>query len=160
MSEKEKQSLKTVKNYMWWSMGAGLIPIPVLDLAAIAGVQLKMLSEVSKVYDVPFEENRGKALISTLVGFVLERSVAFGSVGSLLKAIPGVGVLAGAPTMALSCGAYTWALGKVFIKHFETGGTLLNFDPEQVKEYFKQQFEEGRKMATGMEGANPADARV
>src|SRR5690348_4902967 len=91
MSEKEKQSIKTVKNYMWWSMGAGLIPIPVLDLAAIAGVQLKMVSEVSKLYDVPFEENRGKALISTLVGFILERSVAFGSVGSLLKAIPGVG---------------------------------------------------------------------
>ena len=157
MTEKEKQSLKTVKNYMWWSMGAGLIPIPVLDLAAIASVQLKMLSEVSKVYEIPFEENRGKALISTLVGFVMERSVAFGSVSSLLKVIPGVGALAGAPTMALSCGAYTWALGKVFVKHFETGGTFLNFDPEQVKEYFKQQFEEGRKLATGMEGA---DARA
>ena len=157
MSQKERQSLKTVKNYMWWSMGAGLIPIPVLDLAAIASVQLKMLSDVSKVYEIPFEENRGKALISTLVGFVMERSVAFGSVSSLLKVIPGVGALAGAPTMALSCGAYTWALGKVFIKHFETGGTFLNFDPEQVKEYFKQQFEEGRKMATGMEGA---DARA
>ena len=160
MREKEKESLKIVKNYMWWSMGAGLIPIPVLDLAAIAGVQLKMLSGVSKVYDIPFEENRGKALISTLAGFVLERSVAYGSVGSLLKVIPGVGALAGAPTMALSSAAYTWALGKVFIKHFETGGTLLNFDPEQVKEYFQQQFEEGRKMATGSEGASPAEARV
>jgi uncharacterized protein (DUF697 family) len=160
MSEKEKQSLKTVKNYMWWSMGAGLIPIPILDLAAIGSVQLKMLSDVSKVYGVPFEENRGKALISTLVGFILERSVAFGSVGSLLKAIPGLGALAGAPTMALSCGAYTWALGKVFVQHFEAGGTFLTFDPDRVKEYFKQQFEEGRRMATGMEGSSPADARA
>lgn len=158
MSEKEQQSLKRVKNYMWWSMGAGLIPVPVLDLAAIASVQLKMLSEISKVYGIPFEEHRGKALISTLVGFILERSVAFGSVGSLLKLIPGVGVLAGAPTMALSCGAYTWALGKVFIQHFEAGGTFLDLNPDKVKEYFKQQFEEGQKMAAGMEATNPAEA--
>lgn len=158
MNEKEKQSLKIVKNYMWWSMGAGLIPIPILDLAAIGSVQLRMLGEISKTYGIPFEENRGKALISTLVGFVLERSVAFGSVGSLLKLIPGVGALAGAPTMALSCGAYTWALGKVFIQHFEAGGTFLKFNPEQVKEYFKQQFEEGRKMAAGMEATTAPDA--
>lgn len=151
MSEKEQKALKTVKNYMWWSMGAGLIPVPWVDLAAVAAVQLKVLAEISKIYGVPFQESRGKAVISSLVGFVLPHAMAFGAVGSLLKAIPVVGVLAGAPAMALFCGAYTWALGNVFIQHFESGGTFLNFKPEEVKEYFKTQFEEGRKMAATME---------
>jgi hypothetical protein len=38
-------------------------------------------------------------------------------------------------------------LGKVLIQHFEAGGTFLDFDPEKVKDYFKAQFEEGRKQA-------------
>jgi uncharacterized protein (DUF697 family) len=150
LSEKEQQTLKTVKNYMWWSMGAGLIPVPWADLAAVAAVQLKMLAEISKIYGVPFQENRGKAAIGSLVGFVLPHAMAFGAVGSLLKAIPVVGVLAGAPAMALFCGAYTWALGNVFIQHFESGGTFLTFDPEKVKEHFQARFEEGRKVAATM----------
>jgi uncharacterized protein (DUF697 family) len=159
LSENEQKALKTVKNYMWWSMGAGLIPVPWVDLAAVAGVQLKVLAEISKIYDVPFQENRGKAAISSLVGFVLPHAMAFGAVGSLLKAIPVVGVLAGSPAMALFCGAYTWALGNVFIQHFESGGTFLNFKPEEVKEHFKAQFEEGRKVAATMEtGEKPAVA--
>jgi uncharacterized protein (DUF697 family) len=150
LSEKEQKTLTTVRNYMWWSMGAGLIPVPWADLAAVAGVQLKLLAEISKIYGVPFQENRGKAAIGSLVGFVLPHAMAFGAVGSLLKAIPVVGVLAGAPAMALFCGAYTWALGNVFIQHFESGGTFLTFDPEKVKEHFQARFEEGRKVAATM----------
>lgn len=151
MNEREQKAFKTVKNYMWWSMGAGLIPVPWVDLVAVSSVQLKMLAEVSKVYGVPFQENSGKAAISSLVGFVLPHAMAFGGIGSLLKAIPVVGVLAGAPAMGLFSGAYTWALGNVFIQHFESGGTFLNFNPEQVKEYFQKQFEEGQKVASTME---------
>jgi hypothetical protein len=36
VSEKEQTALRTVKHYMWWSMGAGLIPVPFLDLAAVS----------------------------------------------------------------------------------------------------------------------------
>jgi len=151
LNEREQKAFKTVKNYMWWSMGAGLIPVPWVDLVAVSSVQLKMLAEVSKVYGVPFQENSGKAAISSLVGFVLPHAMAFGGIGSLLKAIPVVGVLAGAPAMGLFSGAYTWALGNVFIQHFESGGTFLNFNPEQVKEYFQKQFEEGQKVASTME---------
>jgi uncharacterized protein (DUF697 family) len=151
VTEKEQQAQKTVKNYMYWSMGAGLIPVPFVDLASIAGVQLKMLADLSKIYGVPFQENSGKAILTSLVGFVLPHSLACGAIGSMLKMIPVVGQLAGAPAMAVFCGAYCWALGKVFVQHFESGGTFLNFKPEEVKEYFQAQFEEGRKLAQTME---------
>jgi uncharacterized protein (DUF697 family) len=147
LNEKEQTAQKVVKNYMWWSMGAGLIPVPLVDLVAVAGVQLKMLAEISKIYGVQFQENRGKALIASLVGYVVPGSLSFGSVGSLLKAIPGVGTLVGAPSMALFCGASTYALGKVFIQHFESGGTFLSFDPAKVKEHFQREFAEGGKIA-------------
>ena len=160
MSENEQKALKTVKNYMWWSMGAGLIPVPFVDLVAVSGVQLKMLAEISKIYGVQFQESRGKAVIGSLIGSIVPGVISFGSVGSLLKAVPLVGALVGAPSMVLFCGASAWALGKVFIRHFESGGTLLTFDPEEAKEHFKEQFEEGRKMASTMKTEEKAEAEV
>ena len=153
MSEKEQDALKTTKKYMWISMGAGLIPIPGVDWAAVSGVQLKMLTEISKIYGVPFHKNLGKATIGSLAGFIVPHAMAFGWIGDVLKLIPVVGILAGAPATGLLAGAYTWAMGNIFIQHFASGGTFLNLDPEKVKEYFQAQFEEGRKLAATMDTA-------
>ena len=158
MSEKQQQSLKTVKRYMWWSMGAGLVPFPILDLVAVSGVQLKMLADLSKAYDIPFQKSRVRAAIGSLVGFVVPHAMSYGLVGSLVKAIPWGGVVAVAPTMALFSGACTWALGNVFIQHFESGGTFLNFDADAVKDYFKAQFEEGRNLAAAMKAEEQPEA--
>jgi hypothetical protein len=39
---------------------------------------------------------------------------------------------------ALSAGA-TFAIGKAFIEHFESGGTLLDFNPPDYREFVKAQ---------------------
>ena len=160
MNETHQQAMRVVRRYALFSAGAGLIPIHYLDLAAISGVQLKMLAEVSKIYDVPFQESRGKAVVGSLVGSVVPASLSFGTFGSMLKAVPVVGVLAGTPAMVLFCGATAWSLGKVFIQHYESGGTFLNFEPDRVREYFKSQFEEGRNMAAAMKTEEKAEVPV
>lgn len=141
MTEKQQQALKTVKMYAWLSGGAGLIPIHYLDWAVVSGLQLKMLAEISTIYDVPFQENLGKAAIGSVAGFAIPHAAAVGTIGSIIKSIPGLGGVAGAPLTAVFAGAYAWALGNIFIQHFESGGTFLNFDPKQVKQYFQSQFE-------------------
>lgn len=151
MTEKEQQAQKTVKNYMWWSMGAGLIPVPFVDLVAVSGVQLKMIAQIAKIYDVEFHESRGKAVVASLLGYIVPSTLSYGSVGSFLKAIPLVGTLVGAPTMVVFCGASTYALGKVFTQHFAAGGTILTLDPSKVKEFFQQEFEKGKKLASNLQ---------
>jgi uncharacterized protein (DUF697 family) len=158
VSEREQKALKTVKQYMWWSMGAGLIPVPVVDMVAVSGVQLKMLAEISKIYNIPFPKSRGKAVVGSLIGAALPSAVSYGAFGSLCKALPVVGAVAGTTTMVLSSAASTYAVGKVFIQHFESGGTFLDFKPEEVREYFKAQFEEGRKAAATVAPEQKADA--
>jgi len=148
LAAKRREAVKTVKTYMWLATGASLIPVPWVDLAAVAGVDLKMLADISKTYGVPYRANYGKAAIASFVGFVLPHAMSYGALGSLLKAIPGVGALSGPPAMAAFCAAYTWALGMVFVEHFESGGTFLSLHPDEVKEYFRAQFTEGRKVAT------------
>jgi uncharacterized protein DUF697 len=44
-----------------WSGAAGFIPLPLVDIAAVWGVQLQMLRRLSEIYGVPFSENRGKS---------------------------------------------------------------------------------------------------
>lgn len=138
-------------------MGAGLIPVPFVDLVAVSGVQLKMLADVSKAYGVEFQESKGKAIIAALIGYIVPSTMSFGSVGSILKGIPLVGPLVGAPSMVLFCGASTYALGKIFIQHFESGGTFLSFDPAKVKEHFQKEFEEGQKLAQDMAAEKPSE---
>ena len=145
-------SHELVKKYMWWSMGAGLIPIPLVDIAAVSGVQLKMLNELAKVYDVKFSKNAGKSIISALIGGISADALSKSYITSAVKSIPIIGIV-GAVSMPIFSGATTWAIGKVFIQHFASGGTFLDFDPKKVKEYFMNLFKQGQEMAHGMKTA-------
>ena len=49
--------------------------------------------------------------------------------------------------MAVLSGASTYALGEVFKKHFETGGTFLDFDIDRLTKMYKEKFEKGKKVA-------------
>jgi len=150
MEEKEISAKKIVNNYMWWSMGAGLIPVPLVDLAAVSGVQLKMLKDMSDIYGIKFSENKGKSIVSALLGSIVPNSLSVGSMGSLLKMVPFIGSVLGGLSMSLFSGAATYAIGKVFIQHFEAGGTFLDFDPIKVKDYFQNLYAEGQTVAREM----------
>jgi CRP-like cAMP-binding protein/uncharacterized protein (DUF697 family) len=133
-------AVKAVERFSVWSGVAGIIPIPFVDLAAVGGVQIQMLRCISRIYDVPFSANRGKALIAGLAGSMIPASSGMG-VASMTKSVPVVGVAVSAVVMpALSAGA-TYAIGMAFIQHFASGGTLLDFNPRQYREFFKTQKE-------------------
>ena len=149
MSARAVDAARIVKRWMWWSMGAGLIPVPTVDLAAVIGLQLKMLSDLSKLYEVEFSENQGKSIVSALLGGIIPNSLVLGPAGILIKGLPVIGAIAGALTMPVFYGAATYAVGRVFTEHFESGGTFLNFDPTANKEKFAAAFERGKAEARG-----------
>ncbi|MGE5398810.1 MAG: YcjF family protein [Ignavibacteriales bacterium] len=141
-----------VKKYMWWSMGAGLIPVPLVDIATVSGVQLKMLNELSKIYGVKFSKNAGKSIISALLGGISADALSRSYITSIIKSIPVIGVV-GSVSMPVYSGATTWAIGKVFIQHFASGGTFLDFDPAKVKNYFMNLFKQGQEIAKDLKTA-------
>ena len=132
-----------IRNHVIWSMGAGFIPVLIADIFAVSALQLDMIRQLCKVYDLDFEETRGKALVTSLTSSTLARLGA----RSLIKLIPGVGSMLGGVTVSAFAGASTYALGEVFKKHFESGGTILDFDPDRVKKYYTEKFEKGKKVA-------------
>lgn len=143
-NQKRKQAANSIiRNHIIWSMGTGLIPIPVVDFFAVSAVQLDMVRQLSKLYDVDFKETEGKAVITSLTGSGLARIGA----RAATKLIPGVGTIVGGVTMSVLSGASTYALGEVFKEHFETGGTFLDFDPGRLKKFYQEKFEKGKQVA-------------
>lgn len=142
-TDRKKQSNKVIRNHIAWSMGAGLIPIPIADIFAVSAIQLDMVKQLARTYDVDFRETEGKALITSLVGSSIARLMA----GGAAKIIPGLGSVIGGGTMAILSGASTYALGEVFREHFETGGTFLDFDVDRVRKAYNDKFEKGKVVA-------------
>lgn len=141
----QKDVDKVVRNHIVGSMGVGLIPMPLVDIVALTGVQLNMLRKLAKLYNIPFSKDKVKHLVASLVGSGLSVSMS-GALASMLKAVPVVGQTAGALAMPALSGAITYAVGKVFIQHFASGGTFLDFDPEKVKAYYAEMLKEGEKV--------------
>jgi uncharacterized protein (DUF697 family) len=141
-----KDGNKVIRNHMLVSMGVGLIPIPMADLVGITAVQLNMLRKLAKLHEVPFTQHKVKSILTALVGGGGSVPVAEGF-ASLVKFIPVVGTTVGAVSMPITAGAVTYAVGKVFLQHFASGGTFLTFDPEKVRDYYAEMFKEGKTAA-------------
>ncbi|MGC1776577.1 MAG: YcjF family protein [Xanthobacteraceae bacterium] len=142
-TSKEERSVaasKLVDRFAIWSGVAGLIPVPVVDVLCVGGVQVQMLRRLSQIYDVRFSENRGKALIAALAGTMIPATSGMGA-ASALKAIPVVNLLAAGFVMPVLSAGATFAIGRAFAQHFESGGTLLDFNPPDYREFIKAQKE-------------------
>ncbi|MGA2894943.1 MAG: DUF697 domain-containing protein [Xanthobacteraceae bacterium] len=138
--DRRATAVKLVERYTVWSGAAGIIPVPFVDLAAVGGVQIQMLRRISQIYCIPFSKNRGKALVVSLAGSMIPTSSGIGA-ASLIKSVPVVGTAMSAVVMpALSAGA-TYAIGMTFVQHFASGGTLLDFNPADYREFIKKQKE-------------------
>jgi len=134
--ERKARALKLVERFSLWSGVAGLLPVPVVDLAAVAALQIQMLRRLSQIYDIPFSKNRGKAIIASFAGTMIPATTGLG-MASMIKSVPVAGTAIGAMTTpALSVGA-TYVIGRAFLEHFASGGTLLDFEPPDYQEFIK-----------------------
>lgn len=140
--EKQAKALEIVKNHVGFSLGAALVPLPGADLLAVSGVQLNMLRQLAKLYQVNFMDALGKNFISAVVGGSAARLGA-----SLVKIIPGVGTIIGELSMPVLSGASTYALGKVAANHFHAGGTLADFDLPFARKKYRAEMAEAQNVA-------------
>ncbi|MFA6471878.1 MAG: GTPase [Candidatus Latescibacterota bacterium] len=152
----EEKAEKIVRNHMLVALGTGIVP-PIIDIVALSGVQIRMLYLLAKNYNLSFNNEWGKSVIGTFIGGYGMAKLATGAVYSLMKFIPGIGQIAAPVSLSVVASASTYALGKVFVKHFESGGTLLDFDPEKMRKYYYEEYEKGVKIAKEQTAEKKAD---
>jgi uncharacterized protein (DUF697 family) len=146
-----------VLNHAFVAAGFGFIPVPIIDFVGLTATQMKLLKSLGDLYGVKFVDGYVKNTVASLINGYAPLQFA-PLLASAIKSVPIIGQSAGALSMASLGGGITYAIGKVFIQHFESGGTFLTFDPKQVSEYFKSQFKVGAKLAVKPEAAAAATA--
>lgn len=140
MSKISQMADDTIDSHVLWAMGAGALPLPFLDLAAVTAIQLNMFKELCMIYQVDYNESFGKNLISSIAGATLAKLGA-----SFVKAIPGVGPLLGGVPMVVLSGASTYGMGQVFKKHLEIGGIISTFSFDNARKIYEEAYERGKQ---------------
>ena len=138
------RAAKIVKLWSWLTVPASFIPVPFVDSATLVGLQIKMISELCKCYGIPFKRESVNAIISGLLGGTMTATVASGLRRGVLKHVPHVGYLASAVTEPILNFSSTYAIGTIFIQHFEKDGDLNNFNFDHVKGSFASYMEKGK----------------
>jgi uncharacterized protein (DUF697 family) len=136
-SERLAKASLLVKNFTLASAAIALVPLPLIDQVALITLELKMVHELAKIYDVPFQPNVAVAILSSLLSGMTGGLMAK-ALQSLSKLVPLLATL-GSGSIAISSASVTFALGSVFIRHFEDNGTFSNVNFEWLKNIFHQQ---------------------
>ncbi|MBI1206008.1 MAG: DUF697 domain-containing protein [Azospirillum sp.] len=141
-----------IKDHVIATMALGLVPVPIFDMVAVVATQLRMTHKLSQAYGVKFVDNVAKSVILSLIGGVVPVQATAVLAAAFFKFVPGIGSFVGGAGVSILSGALTYAIGKVLVQHFESGGTLLDFDPARVRERFKAELDIGKKAAEVMQG--------
>ena len=133
---KTPEASRIVKRYMLGSLAVGIVPVPLLDMALLTGIQIKMLHSLAAFYDVPFSSRAGRSVIASLVG---------GGIPVSLTSVLPIGQIIRTAGMSVFAGASTYAIGRVFMQDFESGGKFLTLRPEKIKSFYDDQFDQGKQ---------------
>jgi uncharacterized protein (DUF697 family) len=137
--QRRERAEAIIRKHVLWSSGAGLIPIPLADVAAVTGVQVSMLQSLTKLYGSELSEQVLQNFVTALTGGMIARLGA-----SAIKAIPGIGTLLGGASMSIMSGASTYAVGRVAKGHLEKTGNLANVDLAKAKREYSTAYESGK----------------
>lgn len=134
------EAAQVIATAVKWSAATAVVPVPYLDLLALGAVQVKMVRDLAQAYGLDAESETLKGVISALLGTLAPAAISGGLLGSALKVVPVGGTIIGSIGLAAFGSAATYAIGKVFVAHFEKGGTLKSFSAEAIEADLKKEF--------------------
>lgn len=140
LTEREKDALLLVERYTKYAAAAGLVPLPLVDMAAITVIQVRMLRAMCELYDMPFSNERARVIVAALLGGVMPTLAGHQILTTIARRVTVVGTLFGMISVSGFAVAATYAVGRVFVLHFESGGTLLDVDLSKAKDQVAAHF--------------------
>ncbi len=114
-----------VHRHAAYSVFGGIIPLPLVNAASVAAINVRMVKVLSELYGVPFEQGRARALVISLMGGIMPTGVGAITASTLFYIIPG-STLLGLAMSSVTAAACTRAIGRVFVEHFAGGATTLD----------------------------------
>ncbi|MCW2306584.1 YcjF family protein [Rhodobium gokarnense] len=97
---------------------AGLVPVPVVDLAAIAAIVERMLRKLSRLYGRPIDTDRSRRLATAMLTGMAAPGIASFTTNGLLKMTPGPHVL-GVALTSVSAVVLVRIVGEVYLEELQ-----------------------------------------
>jgi uncharacterized protein (DUF697 family) len=123
---RRSQALKIVQRHAAFSLAGGIIPLPIVNVASVMALIVRMVKKLSDHYGVPFEHDRARAIVIGLVGGAMPTGLGVATASTLGSLVPGANLI-GLAVSSISAGACTRGVGRIFVEHFESGATLGDF---------------------------------
>lgn len=120
-----------VERHAAYSAVGGIIPLPIANIASVTAVIVRMVKVLSDLYGVPFERDRARAIVVGLMGGAMPTGLAAATTSTLVYVIPGSNLI-GLAVSSMTAIACTRSIGRIFIEHFESGATLVDFQRAQT----------------------------
>lgn len=130
--QRRRRALKIVNRYTLLLGGIGLISSPLLYQAAVGGLVGKMLYDLNKLYGTSMTEQKSKAIIASVLGGAHSEWITSYLGNTVKKVLPNVSTVGNAVVRPVVAAGITYAIGKLFIKHFESGAWLKETSAENV----------------------------
>jgi len=108
-----------VERHKTFAAIGGLFPLPIVNVASVTAVILRMVKQLSDLYGVPFERDRTRSFIVGLVGGAVPTGLGAATTSTLAFVLP-AHALVDLGVSAISAGALTRGIGLVFVDHFES----------------------------------------
>jgi len=123
-AERRRLAGKIVERHKTYAAIGGLSPLPILNVAGVTAMIMRMVKQLSELYGVPFERDRTRSLVIGIMGGAVPTGLGTVTASTLAFALPGSGVV-GLAVTALTAGALTRGIGLVFIELFESAAMPL-----------------------------------
>lgn len=118
-AQRRARARSIVERHKTFAAVGGLIPLPIVNVAGVTAVILRMVKQLSDLYGVPFERDRTRSFIVGLVGGAVPTGLGTATASTLALVLPGH-ALVGLGVSAVTAGALTRGIGLVFVDHFES----------------------------------------
>jgi uncharacterized protein (DUF697 family) len=125
-AQRRSRANAIVERYGNFSALGGAIPLPLINVASVTVIILRMVKLLCKLYGVPYEDGRARALIVGLAGGAVPTTASAVTASTLVYFVPGANLL-GLAVSSVTASVCTRAIGRRFVEHFESGATLTDF---------------------------------
>jgi uncharacterized protein (DUF697 family) len=143
LARRHRQAERIISRHAAWATAGGLIPLPLVDIAAVSATQVRLVMALAKLYGAPFSPDMVKACVAAVAGGVSPYAISFGTVSLLFKSVPGAGVAVGLVGMAGLSNLSTRVVGQIFAHHFASGGDVWNADLRALSRTYSDKMAKG-----------------
>jgi uncharacterized protein (DUF697 family) len=137
-TEREAGAMKIVRAYVAMSAGAALIPLALVDVTILAGIHVALIKKLCDHYGIEFSQDTARGVLVAILASLIPGSFSSLAGRKVLGMLPVAAHVFGSAAMSALSAAVSYLLGRVFIRHFEAGGTLHDFDVEHLHRLWTQ----------------------